>query len=419
MADLKPVRGTHDLLPDKMRQHRAVIDTARRIVRLYGFEEIATPIFEFTEVFQRTLGDTSDVVTKEMYSFEDRNGDLLTLRPENTAGVARCFISEGLAHQTPLKFFYSGPMFRRERPQRGRLRQFHQIGVELIGVGSPGADVDAIAAAYRTLDALGILSKIKLELNSLGDLESRNAYRAALINYFTPHKKNLSHDGRMRLEHNPLRILDSKDEADRELVAEAPVLSDYLTENSRNFFLSVQEGLVQLGIDFEVNRRLVRGLDYYGQTTFEFVTKNLGAQGTVLAGGRYDSLIEQMGGPSTPGVGWAAGIERLVMLIDNPLEDSPIFAIVPIGQAAVEKAKMLAEQIRDEGLVVDLAYAGNISRRMKRANRIGASASLIFGDEELERNVVQLRDMKTGEQSEISLKAVVAELTHYCKKDVD
>ena len=413
MAHLKPVRGTHDLLPEDMRQHRAVVDTARKMVRLYGFEEIATPIFEFTEVFQRTLGDTSDVVTKEMYSFEDRNGEFLTLRPENTAGVARCFISEGLAQKVPLKYFYAGPMFRRERPQKGRLRQFHQIGIELLGITSPTADVDVIAAGHRTLRSLGIIDKTVLELNSLGDAESRNAYRDALIDYFTPYKNSLSDHGRARLERNPLRILDSKDEADRELAAEAPVLSDYLSEESQNFFRNVQDGLMRIGIDFKINTRLVRGLDYYGQTTFEFVTDSLGAQGTVLAGGRYDGLIELMGGPSTPGVGWAAGVERLVMLIDKCMEDCPVFAIIPMGQKAAERAHLLAEELREDGLVVDLAYAGNVSRRMKRANRVGASAALILGDEELARNVVQIRDMKTGNQSEISLDAVIAGLTQF------
>lgn len=413
MAHLKPVRGTHDLLPEDMRQHRAVVDMARKMVRLYGFEEIATPIFEFTEVFQRTLGDTSDVVTKEMYSFEDRNGEFLTLRPENTAGVARCFISEGLAQKVPLKYFYAGPMFRRERPQKGRLRQFHQIGIELLGITSPTADVDVIAAGHRTLRSLGIIDKTVLELNSLGDAESRNAYRDALIDYFTPYKNSLSDHGRARLERNPLRILDSKDEADRELAAEAPVLSDYLSEESQNFFRNVQDGLMRIGIDFKINTRLVRGLDYYGQTTFEFVTDSLGAQGTVLAGGRYDGLIELMGGPSTPGVGWAAGVERLVMLIDKCMEDCPVFAIIPMGQKAAERAYLLAEELREDGLVVDLAYAGNVSRRMKRANRVGASAALILGDEELARNVVQIRDMKTGNQSEISLDAVIAGLTQF------
>ena len=293
------------------------------------------------------------------------------------------------------------------------MRQFHQIGIELLGITSPAADVDVIAAGHRTLRSLGIIDKTVLELNSLGDAESRNAYRDALRDYFTPHKNSLSDHGRARLERNPLRILDSKDEADRELVTEAPVLSDYLSEESRSFFRSVQDGLMRIGIDFKINTRLVRGLDYYGQTTFEFVTDSLGAQGTVLAGGRYDGLIELMGGPSTPGVGWAAGIERLAMLIDKCMEDCPVFAIIPMGQKAAERAHLLAEELREDGLVVDLAYAGNASRRMKRANRVGASAALILGDEELARNVVQIRDMKTGNQSETSLDAVIAGLSQF------
>ena len=275
------------------------------------------------------------------------------------------------------------------------------------------ADVDVIAAGHRTLRSLGIIDKTVLELNSLGDRESRNAYRDALIDYFTPHKNSLSDDGRARLQRNPLRILDSKDEADRELAAEAPLLSDYLNEESRNFFRNVQDGLMRIGIDYKINTRLVRGLDYYGQTTFEFVTDALGAQGTVLAGGRYDGLIKLMGGPSTPGVGWAAGVERLVMLIDKCKEDCPVFALIPMGQEAADRAHLLAEELRDGGLVVDLAYAGNVSRRMKRANRIGASAALILGDEELARNVVQIRDMKTGNQSETSLDAVIVGLNQF------
>lgn len=413
MARLQPVRGTHDLLPDDMRRHRQVIDLARETVRLYGFEEIATPIFEFTQVFARTLGDTSDIVTKEMYSFEDRNGDQLTLRPENTAGVARCFISEGLAQQAPLKYFYAGPMFRRERPQKGRLRQFHQIGIELIGVASPAADVDVIAAGHRMLSGLGLDGKVTLELNTLGDTESRNTYRDALISYLIPHWDALSEDSRGRLERNPLRILDSKDEADRAIVAGAPVFSDYLSEGSRDFFAGVEEGLARIGIGYELNPHLVRGLDYYGHTAFEFTTEALGAQGTVLAGGRYDGLIKLMGGPPTPGVGWAAGIERLAMLIEDRTEKAPVLAIVPMGAVATDEAHRLAESLRDGGFAVDVGYSGNLSRRMKRADRLGAAAALVLGEDELSRKVVQLRDMKTGEQSEIALDDVTTGLARY------
>jgi histidyl-tRNA synthetase len=413
MAKLQPVRGTHDLLPDQMRAHRHIVETARESLRLYGFEEIATPIFEFTQVFARTLGDTSDIVTKEMYSFEDRNGDHLTLRPENTAGVARCFISEGLAQQTPLKYFYAGPMFRRERPQKGRLRQFHQIGIELIGVPGPAADVDVIAAGYRLLADLGLKDKIKLELNTLGDPESRDSYREALVAYLSPRADALSEDSRDRLERNPLRILDSKDEGDRAVIADAPRYSDYLNSESSDFFAAVKDGLSDIGIPFTLNDALVRGLDYYGHTAFEFTTEALGAQGTVLAGGRYDGLIKLMGGPETPGVGWAAGIERLAMLAAFEPAPAKLIAIVPLGAAAERKGRQLAETLRSEGFAVDVGYSGNLSRRMRRADRIGAAAVLILGDDELARGQIQLRDMETGAQSELALDDVTDGVAQY------
>ncbi|MGE4219669.1 MAG: histidine--tRNA ligase, partial [Alphaproteobacteria bacterium] len=318
MAALQPVRGTHDILPKAMRAHRAVVDTARAVVERYGFDEMATPIFEFTQVFRRTLGETSDIVTKEMYTFMDKGGDELTLRPENTAGVARCFISEGLAQSVPLRVFYAGPMFRHERPQKGRLRQFHQVGIELIGAPQPEADVEAIAAGAAVLDALGILPHTELQLNTLGDAESRARYREVLVTYFGDHRDALSEESRDRLARNPLRILDSKDEGDRRIVAGAPDFGDYLNEASRDFFAVVTGGLTALGIAYNRNPRLVRGLDYYSHTAFEFTTTTLGAQGTVLAGGRYDGLIGMMGGPETPGVGWAAGVERLAMMIPAP-----------------------------------------------------------------------------------------------------
>jgi len=413
MARLQPVRGTHDLLPDQMRRHRNVVDVARNVVGLYGFEEVATPIFEFTQVFARTLGDTSDIVTKEMYSFEDRNGDHLTLRPENTAGVARCFISEGLAQQTPLKYFYAGPMFRRERPQKGRLRQFHQIGIELIGVAGPAADIDVIAAGYRLLSDLGLREKVTLELNTLGDSESREKYRDALIAFLTPRRGDLSAESRDRLERNPLRILDSKNDGDQEIVADAPEFADFLTDESRLFFDSVKEGLERIDVPYQLNSRLVRGLDYYGHTAFEFTTSELGAQGTVLAGGRYDGLIKLMGGPPTPGVGWAAGVERLAMLVEADVAKQSVVAMVPLGDVATAKAQQLAEILRGDGFAVDVGYSGNLSRRMKRADKLNAVVVVIIGDDELARGVAQMRNMKTGEQSEIALGELTTGLAVY------
>ena len=318
MQKLQPVRGTHDILPDAMARHRRVAATARDLAALYGYEQIETPIFEFTEVFKRTLGDTSDIVTKEMYTFTDRSGDTITLRPEGTAGVARMVISEGLTQSLPLKYFYTGPMFRHERPQKGRLRQFHQVGVELLGVAGPQGDIEVLALGHHFLQALGVGDKTTLEINTLGDVESRAAYRAVLVSYLENYRDKLSEDSRQRLERNPLRVLDSKDEGDKRIVAGAPLFSDYLTEAARAFFADVREGLGRLGIDYRINPRLVRGLDYYCHTAFEFTTEALGAQGTVLAGGRYDGLIGTMGGSATPGVGWAAGIERLSMLAGDP-----------------------------------------------------------------------------------------------------
>ena len=403
MPSLQPVRGTHDLMPEDARRHRHIVTIAREIAARSGFAEVATPIFEFTEVFKRTLGDTSDIVTKEMYTFADRAGDEITLRPEGTAGIARAVISGGLTQNLPLKFFYSGPMFRHERPQKGRQRQFHQIGVELLGVAGPLGDIETIALGAQVLDTLGILPKTVLEINTLGDKESREAYRAVLVTYFAAFRDKLSEDSRARLERNPLRILDSKDEGDRRIVVDAPSFVDYLTPAAQEFFAKVRAGLDALGISHTVNPRLVRGLDYYCHTAFEFTTNALGAQGTVLAGGRYDGLIGTMGGPETPGVGWAAGIERLAMLIAEPPAAARPIAIVPIGEAAEEQALIMAHGLRRAGCTVDLGYSGNLSKRMKRANKLNARFAVILGDDELQNGSATLRDLDSGEQEAIPL----------------
>ncbi|MGE0748660.1 MAG: histidine--tRNA ligase, partial [Rhodospirillales bacterium] len=372
--------------------------------------EIATPIFEFADVFKRTLGDTSDIVTKEMYTFTDKGGDEITLRPEGTAGVVRALISGGLAQHLPLKYFYAGPMFRYERPQKGRLRQFHQIGVELLGVGEPLGDVEVIALGAGILDALGVLGKTTLELNSLGNAASRAAYREVLVAYLSGHRDRLSEDSRNRLERNPLRILDSKDEGDRRIVAGAPLLGDSLDEESRAFFAAVQDGLAALGIAFQVSPRLVRGLDYYCHTAFEFTTTALGAQGAVLAGGRYDGLVAQMGGPAVPGVGWAAGIERLSMLVEDvPAARRPV-AIVPVGAAAEPAALRLAIELRSAGHRVDLGYRGNLARRMKQANKVNARCAIILGDDELAAGAATVRDLDTGTQQRVALSGLAEHL---------
>ncbi|HTI86962.1 MAG TPA: histidine--tRNA ligase [Alphaproteobacteria bacterium] len=406
MQKLQPVRGTHDLLPADMARHRRVIETARDLAQLYGYDQVATPIFEFTEVFKRTLGDTSDVVTKEMYTFTDRSGDEITLRPEGTAGVARMVIAEGLTQSTPLKYFYAGPMFRHERPQKGRLRQFHQIGVELLGVTGPQGDIEVLALAKHILDALGLGDKTTLELNTLGDTESRTAYRKVLVEFLEQHIDKLSEDSRQRLTRNPLRVLDSKDENDRRIVADAPLFSDHLSDSARAFFDEVRAGLDRIGIAYKVNPRLVRGLDYYCHTAFEFTTDALGAQGTVLAGGRYDGLIETMGGAATSGVGWAAGVERLGMLAGDPPAAPRPIAVVPLGAAAEAKAQVLVQELRRSGVAADLGYSGNLARRLKRANRINARSAVIIGDDELAKGVATVRDLDSGTQETVPLAAI-------------
>ena len=413
MATIRPVRGTHDLFGETIRRHRHVIDTGRATAALYGYEEIATPIFEFTEVFKRTLGDTSDIVTKEMYTFEDRGGESLTLRPEGTAAIVRAFISGGLAQSVPVKAFYRGPMFRYERPQKGRLRQFHQVGIEILGVEGPAADIEVITCGYHILEALGLGGTVTVELNTLGDLDSRAVYREALVAYLQGHKDKLSEDSLARLERNPMRILDSKDEGDRAVVADAPVLADHLNDASRDFFARVREGLAALNIPVEISPRLVRGLDYYTHTAFEFTTTQLGAQGTVLAGGRYDGLVKQMGGPPPPGVGWAAGVERLSMLLADPPPAPRPFAVIPAGAEAEALALTLTDRLRRAGHVVDLGYGGNMGKRMKRANKVGARAAIILGDEELAAGEATVRDLDSGEQARVPLDALEGALDRF------
>ena len=410
MADLQPVRGTRDLIGDDQRRHAHVIDTARRIAGLYGFDEWATPIFEETRVFSRTLGDTSDVVTKEMYTFDDRGGDSITLRPENTAGVCRALVSNGLTQSLPQKVFYAGPMFRYERPQKGRYRQFHQIGAELIGPAEPLADAEVIALGWHILQALDVDGGVVLELNTLGDAASRLAYRDALVAYFGAHRDALSADSRDRLERNPLRILDSKDAGDRALVADAPNIQAVLTTDAAAFYDTLRRHLDGLGVSYRENPRIVRGLDYYNHTAFEFVTERLGAQGTVLGGGRYDGLVAQMGGPQVAAVGWAAGVERLAMLLDAPPEPPKAVAVIPLGDAQEAAALDALQALRRAGVRAEMAYKGNMKRRMERANRIGARAAIIIGDAELARGVAQVKDLAAGTQTEVALTDLAAHL---------
>jgi histidyl-tRNA synthetase len=415
MISLQPVRGTQDLLPETMRRHRHITETARRLAALYGFCEIATPVFEFTEVFARPIGEHTDIVSKEMYTFLDRGGEEITLRPEATAGIVRAVLSNGLTQSAPLKFFYTGPMFRYERPQKGRFRQFHQIDVEILGVPQPQADIELIALGWRVLNRLGIGQQVVVELNTLGDRESRSAYRDALVSYLSARQAHLSEESRGRLARNPLRILDSKDEGDRRIVAEAPEFSAFLNPASSAFFARVQAGLDQLGIAYRLNPRLVRGLDYYSHTVFEFVTTALGAQGTVLAGGRYDGLVELMGGPRMAGVGWAAGVERLAMLIGDPPTEPRPFVVIPIGEEAEAMALTIAETLRSDDYRVELSYSGNLSRRLRYANRIAARGALLIGEDERARNVVKVRDLDSGEECEVLLDPLLSNLRERLK----
>lgn len=405
---LQAPRGTQDLIGDEYRSHAFIIETANRIADAYGYEPIATPIFESTSVFKRTIGETSDIVGKEMYTFQDRGGDEFTLRPEGTAGTIRAVISNGLTQNMPLKLIYSGPMFRYERPQLGRRRQFHQIGVECLGVAHPYVDVETIALGHQILKGLGLDSRVTLEINTIGDTESRQAYRQALIDYFTPVKDKLSQDSQDRLERNPLRILDSKDEGDRVLIEKSPQFEYYLNESSKSFFTDVCEGLDSLDIKYVINRRLVRGLDYYNHTAFEFVTTDLGAQGTVLAGGRYDSLMSQMGGPETPGVGWALGIERLVLMITSPEPTVRPVAIVPVGDGPFLKCFEIAMTLRHLGIATDIAYSGNVGKRLKRANKINAQYAVMIGDDELTSGQAVIKNLDSGEQKNVAISEIIS-----------
>jgi len=402
MTPVQPVRGTQSLLGEEADRLAAVVAAFDRVRRLYGFRRVEVPTIEHTAVFARTIGETTDVVSKEMYSFDDRGGESITLRPEFTAGICRAYLSEGWQQFAPLKLVTHGSAFRYERPQKGRFREFHQLDAEVIGAGEPQADVELLALADQLLKELGIDGAI-LQLNTLGDPETRAAWRDALYEHFRGHKDALSEDSQARLERNPLRILDSKAHQDWPVVDSAPVIDDFLTSEAADFFGRVTEGIDAAGIQWERAPRLVRGLDYYRHTAFEFVTDRLGAQGTVIAGGRYDGLIEALGGPHTPAVGWAAGIERLAMMIGAPAREAPSVIIIPLGPRAELEGQSILAGLRREGVAADMAYRGNMKKRLSRANDAGAAYALIIGDDELERGEAQLKDLGTGEQRAVSL----------------
>ena len=401
MTQVQPVRGTQSLLGEDADRLATVIAAFDRVRRLYGFRRVEVPTIEHTAVFARTIGETTDVVSKEMYSFEDRGGESITLRPEFTAGICRAFLSEGWQQYAPLKLATSGSAFRYERPQKGRFREFHQLDAEIIGAGEPQADVELLAFADQLLKELRIDGAI-LKLNTLGDPATRGAWRDALYEHFRGHAAALSEDSQARLERNPLRILDSKAHQDWPVVDSAPVIDDFLGGEAADFFGKVTAGLDAAGIKWERAPRLVRGLDYYRHTAFEFITDRLGAQGTVLAGGRYDGLIEALGGPHRPAVGWAAGIERLAMMIGQPEPERPTAVIVPLGDRAETAAQRLLAELRAAGIAADMAYRGNMKKRLSRANDAGAAYALIMGDVELDSGEVQLKDLASGEQRSVA-----------------
>lgn len=414
MSKLQPVRGTHDLFGKEAQQFNELVALVRSVGQLYGFQDTSTPIFEFTEVFKRTLGDTSDVVSKEMYSFEDRGGESLTLRPEFTAGIARAFISNGWQQHLPLKLFSTGPLFRYERPQKGRQRQFHQVNFEYLGEASPYADVEMILLGAHILAYLQILPKCKLEINTLGDKESRAAYTKALVDYFTSHQAKLSEDSKTRLAKNPLRILDSKDAGDKELVKNAPTIQEYLTPAAKQFMDTVIAGLKDspVGNILTINPAIVRGLDYYSHTVFEFTafSEEIGAQNTVLAGGRYDGLIEQMGGSPTPAVGFAAGIERLLLLAPKTAFRIKPIAVVALGDATVADAFKLTQVLRARERITEMVVHNNAGKALKKADKIQAGYAVLLGENELKTGQYVVKNLTTGTQETVAKEAIVGYL---------
>lgn len=380
------IRGTQDIFGADADAFAFVVETFERVRKLYRFRRVEMPVFEKTTVFSRSLGETTDVVSKEMYSFEDRGGESLTLRPEFTAGLARAYLTNGWKQFAPVKLATHGPLFRYERPQKGRYRQFHQIDAEVIGAGEPTADVELLVMADQLLKELGIADGVTLTLNTLGDGESREAWRAALIDYFRGVKGELSEDSQERLEKNPLRILDSKDPRDKAFVADAPRIDDYLSSEAQDFFAAVTGGLDAAGVAWTRNGALVRGLDYYRHTAFEFVTDRLGAQGTVLGGGRYDGLMESLGGAPTPAVGWAAGVERLAMLVSGEgliAEDRTDVTVVVEDDRAISAGVAMAAKLRRGGLSAELVATGSPRKRFDKAVKTNTRAILAlgFGDE--------------------------------------
>ena len=410
MNKLRTVRGVHDLLPSELNKHQIVVNAGLEISDKYNYSQIETPIFEFSEVFTKPLGKSSDIVTKENYIFKDRSEDELMLRPEGTSGVVRAFLNAGLIQDSPQRFSYYGPMFRYERPQKGRLRQFKQLGVECLGLSSPMADIEVISLGHDFLDKINILNKISLKINSLGDFDSRINYRDSLVKYLKDYQSKLSKDSLRRLTINPLRILDSKNEEDQKIIQNAPSIFEYLNIDSKTRFEDVCKGLDHLNIKYQIDKNLVRGLDYYCHTAFEFTTKELGSQGTVLAGGRYDGLSKMLGGPNVPGVGWAAGIERLALMVHSEVVSAT--DVVLIGQSDNYNFLLLPimQKLVKQGIKSEIIYNGNLSKKFKRANKINASYAIILGEEEIDKNVIKFKNLKSSNEELLNLDQIIEQI---------
>ncbi|MEG7405150.1 histidine--tRNA ligase [Serratia marcescens] len=416
--NIQAIRGMNDYLPEETALWQRIEGTLKQVLGSYGYSEIRLPIVEQTPLFKRAIGEVTDVVEKEMYTFEDRNGESLTLRPEGTAGCVRAGIEHGLLYNQEQRLWYIGPMFRFERPQKGRYRQFHQLGAEVFGLQGPDIDAELILLTARWWKALGIAEHVKLELNSIGSLEARANYRDALVAFLEQHVEVLDEDCKRRMYSNPLRVLDSKNPEVQALLNDAPRLSEYLDEESRAHFAGLCELLAQAGIPYTVNERLVRGLDYYNRTVFEWVTTSLGAQGTVCAGGRYDGLVEQLGGRATPAVGFAMGLERLVLLVQavNPEFKAPSAIdvyVISSGAGTQSAAMQLAEQVRDAAPQLKLMTnygGGNFKKQITRADKWGARIALILGESEVAAQQVVVKDLRSGEQETLAQSEVAARL---------
>jgi len=416
---IQAIRGMNDCLPTQSPLWQKVEGTVKNVISAYGYNEVRMPIVEMTHLFSRAIGEVTDVVEKEMYTFEDRNGDSLTLRPEGTAGCVRSGIENGLLYNQEQRLWYMGPMFRHERPQKGRYRQFHQCGVEVFGLDGPDVDAELIMMTARMWRELGISEHVRLELNSIGSLDARANYRTALIEYLEQYMDVLDDDCKRRLYTNPLRVLDTKNPDVQAVLGDAPKLSDYLDEESKQHFAGLCELLDVAGIEYTVNERLVRGLDYYNRTVFEWITESLGSQGTVCGGGRYDGLVEQLGGKPTPAVGFAMGLERLVLMMETlgntDVRRSVDVYMVTAGEGTLSAGMKLAEQIREQvpGLRVMTHFGGgNFKKQFKRADKVGAAIALVLGEDEVAGNTVVVKDLAGGEQETISQAEIASKLAH-------